>query len=53
MSNAGEGEVIASLCAFVILGIRIPFEVEVISSSDDAFGDSVPIPTAPVDGNMF
>jgi hypothetical protein len=38
---------------FVIRGIKIPFVVEVTSSKDDALGESVPIPAAPVFGNVF
>jgi hypothetical protein len=34
-------------------GIRIPFVVDFISSKDDEFGVVVPMPAAPVDGNVL
>ena len=34
-------------------GIKTPFVVELMSSNEDAFGDSVPMPAAPVVGNVF
>ena len=40
-------------CACVIRGIKIPFVVEVTSSNEDASGVSVPMPAAPVAGNIF
>ena len=40
-------------CACVIRDIRMPFDVDFISSNDDAFGVTVPMPAAPVDGKVF
>jgi len=40
-------------CACVIRGGRKPLVVLFISSSDDALGAIVPIPAAPVVGNVF
>jgi len=34
-------------------GIKIPFDVELMSSKEDVFGASVPMPAAPVVGNVF
>jgi hypothetical protein len=33
--------------------INNPFEVDLISSNDDALGVMVPMPAAPVEGNVF
>src|SRR6266700_3583408 len=53
MSNPIAGEVIALRCVIVIRGTSNPFEVEVMSSIEDASGDMVPIPTDPDDGKVF
>ena len=34
-------------------GIKIPFEVETTSSTDEGSGDVVPIPAEPVAGKVF
>jgi len=39
--------------ASVMRGISKPYVVDLISSSEDAFGVVVPIPTAPFAGNVF
>jgi hypothetical protein len=43
----------ASRWVFVIRGISNPFEVDFISSKEDALGVVVPIPAAPVAGKIF
>ena len=53
MSKPVAGVAIALRCIKVIRGISIPFVVDFISSNDEAFGDVVPMPAAPVDGKMF
>jgi hypothetical protein len=47
-----NGMILKSI-VFIILGIKIPLEVDFISNNDDASGVVVPIPAAPVDGKMF
>jgi hypothetical protein len=37
----------------VILGIKIPFEVETTSNREEGSGDDVPTAAAPVEGNVF
>ena len=53
MSKPVAGDAIAFLCICVIRDMRRPFDVELISKSEEAFGIVVPIPAAPVDGNVF
>lgn len=43
--NPATGDAIATRCAVVILGIRIPFVVLLMSSCADASGVDVPMPT--------
>ena len=43
----------AALCAPVIRGSRKPLVVDLISSKQEAAGVMVPIPAAPVAGNLF
>jgi len=47
------GEAIESRFIFDMRGIKIPFDVDFISSSDEALGVVVPMPAAPVDGKVF
>jgi len=44
ITSPAAGEMIASLCAVVILGGKNPFVVLVTSNREDAFGVTVPIP---------
>src|SRR5215471_16717460 len=53
MSRPVAGDAIESRCVFVMRDISKPFEVDLISSSEDAWGVVVPIPAAPVAGKMF
>jgi hypothetical protein len=43
----------ASRCAWVIRGTNTPFVVDFTSSSAEAAGAPVPMPTFPVSGNVF
>ena len=47
------GDAIAFLCVCVIRGIKIPFVVDFTSNKEDVLGVVVPIPAAPVEGNVF
>ena len=40
-------------CVSVIRGISNPFAVDLISNNDDEFGVVVPIPAAPLEGNIL
>ena len=40
-------------CVSVIRGISNPFVVDLISNNDDEFGVVVPIPAAPLEGNIL
>ena len=53
MSNPVAGEAMALRCVCVIRGMSKPFDVDFISSSDDASGVVVPIPAAPFEGKIF
>jgi hypothetical protein len=53
MNNPVAGATIASALIFSHPGISNPFLVDLISSNEDALGEVVPIPTAPVDGKVF
>ena len=53
MSNPVAGVAMPSRWFLVILGIKIPFEVDFISSKEEASGVTVPMPALPVDGKMF
>ena len=53
MSKPVAGDTIESRFPLLMRGIRRPFVVDFISSSEEAFGVVVPMPTEPVEGKIF